>query len=187
MQTYLAWVMVTMGLLGCGAQELSGGSRDAGRDLGRRVIDASGRNLDDAGCPPEGKIACGPYGGCVGSNIAPTPMCLNGIWSCPIVPIICLGDAGTSTDAGQQGTQDATTRCPPSRVDGGLLSCGCGSDTDSPPACVGGAWVCPSGSPGLQACSPCANEPPPPPGCRCNPGNGALTCTRDAGADAPSH
>jgi hypothetical protein len=192
MRAYLAWVMVTVGLLGCGAQELPGGSHDAGRDLGRPVIDATGRNLDDAGCPPEGKMTCGPYG-CPGSSSFATPECINGVWGCPIllIDLICPDDAATSlpTDGGQateDAARDGSTRCPPLQMDGGHLSCGCGSDTDPAPTCVGGAWLCPAGSSGLQTCPPCANEPPPPPGCRCNPANGALTCTPDAGADAPS-
>ena len=207
MKTSLAWAMVMVGLLGCGAQELPGGEQDAGRDLGRPVIDATERNPDDAGCPPEGKIACLPLG-C--SEVFPTPQCIHGVWSCPMVAvgepiscpcgpvpagctcepsvgISCPVDAGTpiARDGGPT-TRDGGASCPPLRADGGDLSCGCGSDTDSPPTCAGGAWTCPAGSPGLQICPPCANEPPPPPGCRCDPASGALTCTHDAGADAPS-
>src|SRR5437764_433375 len=98
MKTHLAWAMV--GLLGCGAQELPTGSRDAGRDLGRRVIDATGRNLDDAGCPPGKIVTCGPLGGCGGSKIILTATCFDGVWTCPIVPIICPADAGNAADGG---------------------------------------------------------------------------------------
>jgi hypothetical protein len=209
MKASLAWVMVTAGLWGCGAQELPGGSHDAGRDVSRPVIDATERNLDDAGCPPEGKIACSPLW-CDGA--VPEPECIRGAWSCetlafadpnlicPCGPvpsacscdqasgvISCPIDAGTTVGRdGGQATRDGSASCPPLWVDGGHLSCGCGSDTDPPPTCAGGAWLCPAGSSGLQTCPPCANQPPPPPGCRCNPANGALTCTHDAGADAPS-
>jgi hypothetical protein len=190
MRTYLALVMVTVGLLGCGAQELPGGLHDAGRDLSRPVIDATERDPSDAGCPPPGKMTCSPYG-CPGSEIFPLPECIDGIWSCPIllIDLTCPVDAGTSIDAGEAGTvaaHDGSAGCPPLRLDGGQLSCGCGSDTTPPPKCVGGTWVCPAGSSRLQTCSLCANQPLPPPGCRCDPANGALTCTRDAGADAPS-
>ncbi len=210
MRTSSAWVMVTLGLFGCGAQELPRGAQDAGRDLGRPVIDAGERDLDDARCPLEGKIACPPLW-CDG--VIPEPVCIHGAWSCEMLtladPIICpcglvpFGcrcdassgvlscpvDAGTGVAYdGGPATGDGGTACPPLWLDGGgRISCGCGSDTDPPPTCVGGAWTCPAGSSSLQTCPPCANQQPPPPGCRCDPANGALTCAHDAGADAPSN
>jgi len=260
--------MVTLGLLGCGAQELPGGSRDAGRDLSRPVIDATGRNFDGAGCPPEGKIACSPYG-CPGSQVVATPECINGVWSCPgsLIDLSCPVDAGTSADArppardaavscsrpttndvhrcvnwcysdvgdapicvngswtclpgdvdvrtcppcstqgivppgcvcsgaalscpadaGPTAARDASAGCPPLFVDGGQLSCGCGSDTSPQPTCAGGAWTCP---PLSTPATICPATPPKchgaqPAGCFCNPITGVLSCARDAGADAPS-
>jgi hypothetical protein len=115
--------MVTVGLLGCGAQELPGGAQEAGRDLGRPVIDATERNLDDAGCPPEGKIACLPLG-C--SQVFPIPQCIHGVWSCPMVavgePISCPLDAGTAIakDSG---------RCNPAS---GALACAHDAGADAP-------------------------------------------------------
>jgi hypothetical protein len=196
--------MLTVGLLGCGAQELqpAGGTPDAGRDLGRPAIDATERNLDDAGCPPEGKITCQPLD-C--SGVVPEPECTRGAWSCETltfadpnitcpcgpVPSACSCDPSSGVtvcpnDGGTKPTRDGGAICPPSSVDGGHLSCGCGSDTASPPICIDGTWICPEGSPGLQTCPSCANEASLPPGCRCNLATGALTCAHDAGADAPS-
>ena len=187
MKINLALVLGGLGLLGCGAQQLQPGA--GSKDAGRRAIDATERNLDDAGCPPEGKIACLPVG-C--SDVFPTPACIHGVWSCPAlaVGISCPVDASDGTDggpdAGARVVEDASTSCPPLSADGGRSTCGCGSDTVSPPRCVAGAWTCPPGASGLQVCPPCSNELPPPPGCMCNPTNGAVTCAHDAGADAPS-
>jgi hypothetical protein len=190
MKPYLAWVLVTMGLLGCGAQQLQ----------------PTGGSPNDAGCPPMGKMSCPPLG-C--SDVSGTPECVDGVWSCPVLPIdglICHDDGsatgpsdgpprcptdgnlpGCAPDAGAGSTADGSTGCPSLLVDGGRLACGCGgTDTTRPPTCVGGTLVCPAGSPGLQTCSLCANQPLPPPGCRCNFANGALICARDSGADAPS-
>jgi len=47
--------------------------------------------------------------------------------------------------------------------------------------CDHGTWVCPPGF--LTTCPPCTGAPPPPRNCTCNPSNGALTCTHDAGTD----
>ncbi len=189
MKTYLALVMVTVGLLGCGAQELPGGAHDAGRDLSRPVIDASGRILDDAGCPPEGKMVCGPYA-CPGSQVFPTPECINGVWSCPIllIDLICPDDAGTGTptDGGQE-ARDAAPSCSSSSMRAPFACGTCGSDTGTSPGCVNGTWVC---APGLVDVRNCPVTLPkcvgaPPSGCFCNPITGVETCTHDAGADAP--
>jgi hypothetical protein len=181
--------MLMVGLLGCGAQELSGGSRDAGRD--RPVIDATGRNLDDAGCPPEGKMTCGPYG-CPGSDIFATPECINGVWSCPIPlrDLICPVDSAMSVADGGHATGDAAASCPPTLVeDGGhILSCayaGCRGDTGVNPVCSGGAWICPAGAVDTRTCPVEYCTSLLPPGCTCNPADGVLTCRHDAGADAP--
>jgi len=195
MKAYLAWVMVTMGLLGCGAQELhpTGGARDAGKDVRRPVIDATERNLDDASCPPEGKMTCGPYG-CPGSETFATPECVHGVWSCPIVPIfglICGDGPADAAGANRQdaGPNDAAARCAGPALDGGsYISCGCNSDTSPQPICAGGAWTCPPLSTPATICpaSPPKCHGAQPAGCVCNPITGVLTCARDAGADAPS-
>jgi hypothetical protein len=209
MKAYLAWVVVTVGLFGCGAQELqpAGGAHDAGLDLSRPVIDATARNLDDAGCPPEGKIACLPLycGGPI-----PEPQCIRGGWSCeslalaePLtcacgpLPFGCTCDSSSGViscpdgglDAGTTSVaRDAGTRCPPLVGDGGYhLACGCDSDSTPSPTCIGGAWTCPSETGGLSVCPPVAKcRGPQPSGCFCNPTTGILTCVQDAGADAPS-
>jgi hypothetical protein len=191
MKAYLALVMVTLGVFGCGAQALPGGAHDAGRDLSRPVIDASGRVLDDAGCPPEGKMTCGPYGGCAGSNIIVAPVCLEGSWTCTmIVPIICPVDAGPR-DAATDVVRDAATRCAWPVVDAGrYFNCGgCGSDSTPPPTCLDGAWTCPTGWGVPTVCPPTVRRcvGPQPSGCSCNPITGAAYCTHDAGADAPSN
>lgn len=177
---------MVVGLLGCVAEELPGGAHDAGRDLGRPPIDAIERNLDDAGCPPEGKIACGPYG-CPGSDVVATPQCINGVWSCPIllIDLICPADAGAPVDAGQP-SGDAAAGCasaPP------FLPCGtCGSDTATSPVCADGTWSCPPGLHDVRTCPPtipkCIGAQPA--GCFCNPTTGVVTCAQDAAADGPS-
>jgi len=188
MNTYLAWVMVAVGLLGCGAQELPGGSHDAGREVGRPVIDATGRNLDDAGCPPEGKIACLPVG-C--SDVFPTPACIHGVWSCPALAE-CPVDASVGTDGGRDAGAggDAATRCAWPVIDaGGYFTCGaCGSDSTPFPTCLDGAWTCPTATSGPTVCPPMVRRcvGPQPAGCSCSPITGAVYCAHDAGADAPS-
>jgi len=179
-------MMVSVGLVGCGAQELPGGSHDAGRDVGRSVVDATEGNLDDAGCPPEGKIACGPYG-CPGSGIVATPECVNGVWSCPIllIDLICPADAGASVDAGQT-SRDADASCNPAPP---FLPCGtCGSDTTTRPVCVDGTWSCAPGLLDVRTCPTTIPKcvGPQPAGCFCNPITGVLICAQDAGADRPS-
>lgn len=95
------------------------------------------------------------------------------------------GNAGAGNrDGGSDHARDAAG-CPPLVQDGGILGCGCSSDTSPVPACVAGAWTCPPASFPVTLCPRyCSFAPPPPPGCRCDPTNGALTCKKDGGADA---
>jgi hypothetical protein len=217
-KSHLAWVVVTVGLFGCGAQELPGGAQDAGRDLNRLVIDdATEQDPGDAGCPPEGKVTCAPLY-CGGAS--PEPQCIHGGWSCEslglaepiacgcgLVPFGCSCDPsngaiscpvdatngggvdGGGLDARTSLARDAGTRCSPLVSDGGYyVACGCGSDSTPAPACVDGAWTCPSETGGPSVCPPVRRcYGPQPSGCFCNPTTGALTCAQDAGADAPSN
>jgi hypothetical protein len=146
-------------------------------------------------------MICGPYGGCAGSDIIVAPVCLNGVWSCAmIVPIICPVDAAIDgsqppRDAGPRDAatgvgRDAASGCVWPVIDaGGYFNCGiCNSDSTPLPTCLDGAWNCPTGSGGPTVCPPMVRRclGPQPSGCFCNPITGVLTCTHDAGADAPS-
>jgi hypothetical protein len=98
------------------------------------------------------------------------------------------GSAGSggvgSRDGGSDQSRDAAS-CSPLVQDGGILGCGCSSDTSPVPVCVAGAWTCPPASSPARLCARyCSFSPPPPPGCRCDPTNGALTCAKDGGPDA---
>jgi hypothetical protein len=189
MKTSLLTVVVGLaGLLGCAQQQLGGGPQP-GRDGGV-----------DAGCGPLGKMTCAAPTGC-GTTTAVAPICVKGAWTCPpsigygqtCEPPICLlplpsgctCDPATGMTTCRDAGTDAGATCPSPEIDGGILGCGCGSDTSPPPVCVAGMWACPRTGGPLTVCPRyCASAPPAPPGCMCNPTNGAIICGPDAGADA---
>ena len=145
-------------------------------------------------------MTCAPYRGCTGPDIIVAPVCLNGGWTCPVFPLICRPDAAIdgsqpARDAGPQDAaagvaRDAAAGCAWPVIDaGGYFNCGiCNSDSTPRPACLDGAWSCPTGSGGPTVCPPMVGRcvGPQPSGCFCNPITGVVSCTNDAGADAPS-